>query len=88
MKKESDSYVIDGMRIWSEARKRRRRKGGEKTKRSSGLEERERRVRGHNKEKGCIETKSCALDGDQETEEGCDNVGERRKCNTMDKSTV
>lgn len=46
------------------------------------------RVRGHEKEQGCIETKSCALDGDQETKEGCDNVGERRKCNETDKSTV
>ena len=61
MKKESDSYVIVGMRTWSKARKRRRRKGGGKTENNSGLEERERRVRGHKKEQGCIETKSCAL---------------------------
>ena len=46
------------------------------------------RVRGHKKEQGCIETKSNALDGDQETKEGCDNVGERSKCNETDKSTV
>ena len=42
MKKESDSYVTVGMRIWSKARKRRRRKGGGKTENISGLvEERE-----------------------------------------------
>ena len=65
MKKESDSYVIDGMRIRSEARKRRRRKGGGRTENISGLVEREneskrarKRTGLHRNEELCVRRRS------------------------------